>query len=84
VLDEPTATIFASVASAPVFSRIASYALRRFHIPPPGFSLAPTGPAPTHVNTTQVNDVTGGKPNPPPSTASTTTTSTTVPRKPGG
>ena len=84
VLDEPTATIFASGASAPVFSRIASYALRRFHIPPPGFALAPTVPAPTHVNSTQINDVTGGKPNPPPSTASTTSTSTTAPRKPGG
>jgi cell division protein FtsI (penicillin-binding protein 3) len=84
VLDEPTATIFASGASAPVFSRIASYALRRFHIPPPGITLAPTVPAPTHVNATQVNDVTGGKPNPPPSTAPTTstTTTTTAPRKP--
>ena len=82
VLDEPTATIFASGASAPVFSRIASYALRRFHIPPPGITLAPTVPAPTHVNQTQVNDVTGGKPNPPPAT--TSTTSTTAPRKPGG
>ena len=82
VLDEPTATIFASGASAPVFSRIASYALRRFHIPPPGITLAPTVPAPTHVNSTQVNDVTGGKPKPPPAT--TSTTSTTAPRKPGG
>jgi cell division protein FtsI (penicillin-binding protein 3) len=84
VLDEPTATIFASGASAPVFSRIASYGLRRFHIPPPGITLAPTVPAPTHVNPTQVNDVTGGKPKPPPTTTSTTPTSTTAPRKPGG
>jgi cell division protein FtsI (penicillin-binding protein 3) len=84
VLDEPTATIFASGASAPVFSRVASYALRRFHIPPPGITLAPTVPAPTHVNPTQINDVTGGKPNPPPSTATTSTTSTTTPRKPSG
>ncbi|MEY2448490.1 MAG: hypothetical protein QOH79_1966 [Acidimicrobiaceae bacterium] len=84
VLDEPTATIFASGASAPVFSRVASYGLRRFHIPPPGITLAPTVPAPTHVNTTQINDVTGGKPKPPPATTTTSTTSTTVPRKPGG
>lgn len=84
VLDEPTATIFASGASAPVFSRIASYGLRRFHIPPPGITLAPTVPAPTHVNATQINDVTGGKPNPPPSTTTPPTTSTTVPRKPSG
>jgi len=76
VLDEPTATIFASGASAPVFSRIASYALRRFHIPPPGVNLPPTVPAPTHVSSTQVNDVTGGKPNPPPGTD---TSATTVP-----
>ncbi|MEY2460596.1 MAG: hypothetical protein QOG30_2426 [Acidimicrobiaceae bacterium] len=81
VIDEPTATIFASGASAPVFRDIASYGLRRFHIPPPGITLAPTVPAPTHVNATQVNDVTGGKPNPP---STTSTTSTTAPRKPGG
>jgi cell division protein FtsI (penicillin-binding protein 3) len=93
VLDEPTATIFASGASAPVFSRIASYALRRFHIPPPGITLAPTVPAPTHPNpagATQANDVTGTVP---PTTSTTvppksTTTSTTTPpkskKKPGG
>ena len=84
VLDEPTATIFASGASAPVFSRIAAYALRRFQIPPPGITLAPTVPAPTHVNTSQINDVTGGTPKPPPSTAPASTTTTTAPRKPGG
>lgn len=85
VLDEPTATIFASGASAPVFSRIASYGLRLFHIPPPGITLPPTVPAPTHVSETQVNDVTGGKPNPPPSTTPSTTTTTTTPsKKPGG
>jgi cell division protein FtsI (penicillin-binding protein 3) len=78
VLDEPTATIFASGASAPVFSRIAAYALRRFHIPPPGIVRAPTVPAPTHPNpvATQANDVVGG---PPPSTSTTSTTSTTNP-----
>jgi cell division protein FtsI (penicillin-binding protein 3) len=80
VIDEPTATIFASGASAPVFSRVASYGLRRFHIPPPGITLAPTVPAPTHVSATQVNDVTGGKPKSPP----TTSPPTSVPRKPGG
>jgi cell division protein FtsI (penicillin-binding protein 3) len=84
VLDEPTATIFASGASAPVFSRIASYGLRLFHIPPPGITLPPTVPPPTHVSQTQVNDVTGGKPNPPPSTAPSTTTTTTPAKKPGG
>jgi cell division protein FtsI (penicillin-binding protein 3) len=94
VLDEPTATIFASGASAPVFSRISAYALRRFHIPPPGYSLAPTVPAPTHPNqgAAQVNDVSGSKPNLTTTTGSTSTT-TTVPssskttttrKKPGG
>jgi cell division protein FtsI (penicillin-binding protein 3) len=76
VLDEPTATIFASGASAPVFSRIASYGLRRFHIPPPAVSLPSTVPAPTHITTAQTNDVTGGRPNPPPGTD---TSATTVP-----
>jgi cell division protein FtsI (penicillin-binding protein 3) len=91
VLDEPTATIFASGASAPVFKRIAAYGLRRFHIPPPGYTLAPTVPAPTHPNTAavQVNDVTGGKPVVPASTSTTApSTTTTAPskarKKPGG
>jgi cell division protein FtsI (penicillin-binding protein 3) len=87
ILDEPTATIFASGASAPPFSRIASYGLRRFHIPPPGFTLAPTVPAPTYPNTVavQVNDVSGTKPTT--TTTPQTTTTTTVPstkKKPGG
>jgi cell division protein FtsI (penicillin-binding protein 3) len=79
VLEEPTASIYASGTSAPVFSRLASYALRRFHIPPPGITLAPTVPAPTHVNETQVNDVTGGRPSPPPSTSTSASPSTTAP-----
>ena len=86
VLDEPTATIFASGASAPVFRRIMSYGLRRFHIPPPGVTLAPTVPAPTYLaDPNLVNDVSGGKPEPPPSTTTpSSTTSTTAPRRPGG
>jgi len=35
VIDEPTTSIFASDVSAPVFSRLASYALRLLRIPPP-------------------------------------------------
>jgi cell division protein FtsI (penicillin-binding protein 3) len=75
VLDEPTATIFASASSAPTFSRIAAYALRRFSIPPPGITLPSSVPAPTHVTSDpqQANDVTGGRP---PVTASTTPTTT--------
>jgi cell division protein FtsI (penicillin-binding protein 3) len=49
VLDEPTATIFASGASAPVFGRVAAYGLRRFSIPPPGFELPSTVPPPKHA-----------------------------------
>src|SRR5206468_9137613 len=83
VLDEPTATIFASGSSAPVFSRIASYGLRRFHIPPPGITLVATVPPPTHSHggAIQVNDVSGDKPKAPPTAPSTTTT---TPRTSGG
>src|SRR5205085_9843907 len=74
VLDEPSATIYASGATAPVFSQIAAYSLRRFHVPPPGYTLAPTVPAPTHVTaaSAQAAEVIA---------TSTTTTSTTVPSK---
>ena len=93
VLDEPSATIYASGATAPVFSRIASYALRRFHVPPPGYTLAPTVPAPTHVTTASAQaaeviapSTTTTSPSttvPPKSTSSTTTTPGTK-KKPGG
>jgi len=64
VLDEPTATIYASGASAPTFSRIVAYGLRRFEIPPPGYTLPSSVPAPTALSATtnQANDVTGGAP----------------------
>ncbi len=87
VLDEPTATIFASGASAPTFSRIASYGLRRFEIPPPGITLPSSVPAPTHVSSTssQANDVTGGVRAPAPTTTTppTTTAPTTATRSGG-
>jgi len=96
VLDEPSATIYASGATAPVFSQIASYALRRFHVPPPGYTLAPTVPAPTHVTpasaaAAEVIATSTTTTEPPPTTApkstSGSTTSTTTPRskqKPSG
>jgi cell division protein FtsI (penicillin-binding protein 3) len=96
VLDEPSATIYASGATAPVFSRIASYALRRFHVPPPGYSLPPTVPAPTHVTvaSAQAAEVVAGGATTSTTTPTTTpsksssTTSTTAPsstkKKPGG
>jgi len=74
VLDEPTATIFASGASAPTFKRIAAYGLRRFEIPPPGITLPSSVPAPTHssADPNQANDVTGGARLPTPTTEPTT------------
>ena len=93
VLDEPSATIYASGATAPVFSQIASYALRRFHVPPPGYTLAPTVPAPTHVTTAsaQAAEVIASSTTSVPSTtvpSRSSTTSTTTPssakKKPGG
>jgi cell division protein FtsI (penicillin-binding protein 3) len=79
VLDEPTATIYASGASAPTFSRIASYGLRRFEIPPPGITLPSSVPAPALVSagSPQANDVTGSA-RPP---ATTTPTTTPAPTK---
>ena len=46
VIDEPTTSIFASDVAAPLFSGLASYALRLFHVPPPSLvdSLAPLVP----------------------------------------
>ncbi len=38
VIDEPTSSIFASAASAPVFADLARYALRQFRIPPPALA----------------------------------------------
>jgi cell division protein FtsI (penicillin-binding protein 3) len=93
VLDEPSATIYASGATAPVFSQIAAYALRRFHVPPPGYTLAPTVPAPTHVTpaSAQAAEIIASSTTTTPSTTTpkrSTTTSTTVPssakNKPGG
>ena len=45
VLDEPSNDIYASDVSAPVFSRIVAYGLRRFSIPPPAITLQPSVPA---------------------------------------
>ena len=43
----PSNDIYASDTSAPVFSRVVAYGLRRFSVPPPGVVLQPTVPAPT-------------------------------------
>jgi cell division protein FtsI (penicillin-binding protein 3) len=86
VLDEPTATIFASGASAPTFSRIAAYGLRRFEIPPPGITLPSSVPAPTHISSRaqQANDVTGGARPPAPTSPVPTTTAPTTKKPSGG
>ncbi|HEY2813330.1 MAG TPA: penicillin-binding protein 2 [Acidimicrobiales bacterium] len=82
VLDEPTATIYASGASAPTFSQISAYGLRRFSIPPPGVTLPSSVPAPTPTTSnSQANDVTGARA---PASTTTTTTSTTSPATSSG
>ena len=44
VLDEPSNDIYASDVAAPVFSRIVSYALRRFDVPPPSVKIQSSAP----------------------------------------
>jgi cell division protein FtsI (penicillin-binding protein 3) len=79
VLDEPTGSIYASDTSAPVFSQVAAYALRRYEIPPPAVRLEPAVPPITvPASGAQNNDVTGGKVQQSPATTSTTTTAPTT------
>lgn len=47
VIDEPSASTFASAVSAPVFAELAQYALRQYRIPPPTEVRASSVPAPT-------------------------------------
>jgi cell division protein FtsI (penicillin-binding protein 3) len=47
VIDEPSASIFASGVSAPVFAQVASYGLRQFRVPPPAEALTLSVPAAT-------------------------------------
>ena len=69
VIDEPSATIFASGASAPVFRDIASYALRQFRIPPPAVSEQLVVPVLSgEVDPNAASDVAGGRRDPPPTT----------------
>lgn len=78
VIDEPTTSIFASDVAAPLFSSLASYSLRLFHIPPPALvdSLARGVPeVSADARTAQRNDVVGG----PSSTAPRTTVPTPRP-----
>jgi cell division protein FtsI (penicillin-binding protein 3) len=78
ILDEPSATIFASAVSAPVFADLARYGLRLFTIPPPAQELRPTVPAPTaETAEDSANEVPGGR-----RAAVTTTTTTTVAASP--
>ncbi len=63
VIDEPTTSIFASDVSAPLFSRLASYSLRQFHIPPPSIldSMVPgVPPVSADARPAPSNDVVGG------------------------
>ena len=47
VIDEPSASTYASAVSAPVFAELAQYGLRRYRIPPPPQVQASSVPAPT-------------------------------------
>ncbi len=66
VLDEPQGSVFAADVAAPVFQKLASYALRQFHIPPAG-SLDPSTDA-----TAVVVDNRAPPPPPPPPAGSPT------------
>jgi cell division protein FtsI (penicillin-binding protein 3) len=78
-IDEPSNDIYASDVSAPVFSRIVSYALRRFEVPPPGIVLRPTVPAPTLTGADVVVPAADTKVRQDAATAPTTTTTTLPP-----
>lgn len=86
VLDEPSNDIYGGDVSAPVFSRVVSYALRRFAIPPPGVALKSTVPAPTLVEgggDVAIADVEERVRQAPAVMPTTTTTTTTVPAATG-
>lgn len=83
VVDEPTKTIFGSAVSAPVFSRLVSYALRRFEVPPPGIVLKPSVPAPSVTDpSVQAAPPPGAKVRQDPAVAPTTTTTIAAPASP--
>lgn len=76
VMDEPTNGYFAAQAAAPLFQRLASFALREFRIPP-----AAPGDDP-FVGVPEVDSAlasTNDEPNPAPTTQQSTTTTTTTP-----
>jgi cell division protein FtsI (penicillin-binding protein 3) len=86
VIDEPTATIYASAVSAPVFAEVAQYGLRLLRIPPPAANLTLSVPAATAVeqdrpvggaNTTGLDPAPGSDA---PDAAGTDSTTTTVKR----
>ncbi|MGH9186466.1 MAG: peptidoglycan D,D-transpeptidase FtsI family protein, partial [Acidimicrobiales bacterium] len=86
-IDEPSATIFASGASAPLFADISTHALRMFRIPPPAAGEQLIVPELSgEIDPNAASDVAGGRRNPPPTTvepvaddgATTTTTTTTT------
>jgi cell division protein FtsI (penicillin-binding protein 3) len=73
VIDEPSATIYASGAAAPVFARIASYALRQLRIPPPAEQLPGVGGELTvDLAENSANEVPGGRTSPPTTAPPTT------------
>jgi cell division protein FtsI (penicillin-binding protein 3) len=84
VIDEPSASTYASAVSAPVFAELARYGLRQFRIPPPARTHVSSVPPPTAAEEPiQADDDTGG-PVRGEAAVATTTTSTTSTTQPGG
>jgi cell division protein FtsI (penicillin-binding protein 3) len=81
VVDEPTASTYASAVSAPVFAELAQYALRQFRIPPPAEPHVSTVPEPTAAEEPIVVVADDDEPvrNQPAIATTTTTTATTAP-----
>jgi cell division protein FtsI (penicillin-binding protein 3) len=79
VIDEPSASTYASAVSAPVFAELAQYALRQFRIPPPAEPFASAVPAPTAAEEPIVAVDEADEPVRGEVAVATTTTSTTAP-----
>jgi cell division protein FtsI (penicillin-binding protein 3) len=77
VIDEPSASTYASAVSAPVFAELAQYALRQFRIPPPAEPFVPSVPAPTAAEEPIVVVSESDEPVRGEAAVATTTTSTT-------
>jgi cell division protein FtsI (penicillin-binding protein 3) len=83
VVDEPSASTYASAVSAPVFAELARYGLRQFRIPPPTEPYVSTVPPPTAAEEPIVTEpVATGPVRGQAAVATTTTTAPTAPSAP--